>query len=245
MKKGKYNPDSPSSCPSLFLRRCLSRRWLITDSVPVSLSSPSRLLAAFGLLENTEGRNSGVSFLSFFLFCEEKQLDLWAVWFRIQKTTTRISSRLGSCRAASSRLLCSPKRVKRQFNSHALWHRKGIISDHDPRYIQKHAWAPPLTPAQHTFYQGLIFKDVLRLGTKLPFLLFLQIYTNRTLCFGTLPQVLVPLHTGLFPWQQAELHTQHAVSQRGRSHISLQPLVKQSADLEGWCPASHSKAWNN
>lgn len=113
--------DSPSSCPSLFLRRCLSRRWLITDSVPVSLSRPSRLLAAFGLLENKQEERVESS-LFFFL--------IKAVVVRsmlVQKPENYYADQLQSCcsTASSLRLLCSPQnylRVKRQFNINDLKH---------------------------------------------------------------------------------------------------------------------------
>lgn len=111
--------DSPSSCPSLFLRRCLSRRWLITDSVPVSLSRPSRLLAAFGLLENKQEERVESS-LFFFLIKAVVVMSML-----VQKPENYYADQLQSCcsTASSLRLLCSPQnylRVKRQFNINDL-----------------------------------------------------------------------------------------------------------------------------
>lgn len=84
--RGRMKQDSPSSCPSRFLRRCRSRRWLITDSVPVSLSRPSLLLAALGLSQNKWEQSLHSSLFPLF------HTDSHSCWCSSQKTALRLSA---------------------------------------------------------------------------------------------------------------------------------------------------------
>lgn len=59
---GVHSTADMTTVPSSrFRRRARSRRWLTMDSVPVSLSIPSRLLATFGLYNNSRAGGEAVA----------------------------------------------------------------------------------------------------------------------------------------------------------------------------------------